>query len=39
MSISINWISAGNLEALRQEGEKVIRGGIAVSTGYSKYVR
>ncbi|MFD0695951.1 Rieske (2Fe-2S) protein [Paenibacillus sp. GCM10027628] len=30
MSDSLNWISAGNLEALKQEGAKVIRGGIAV---------
>ncbi|NOU85492.1 Rieske 2Fe-2S domain-containing protein [Paenibacillus sp. LMG 31460] len=30
MSVSLNWISAGNLEALKQEGAKVIRGGIAV---------
>ncbi|MCU6793980.1 Rieske 2Fe-2S domain-containing protein, partial [Paenibacillus sp. WQ 127069] len=30
MSVSLNWISAGNLEALKQEGAKVIRSGIAV---------
>ncbi|MBM7566368.1 Rieske (2Fe-2S) protein [Paenibacillus sacheonensis] len=30
MGIGANWISAGKLEALQQEGAKVIRGGIAV---------
>ncbi|MCU6794261.1 Rieske (2Fe-2S) protein, partial [Paenibacillus sp. WQ 127069] len=30
MSVSLNWISAGNLEALKQEGAKVIRSGIVV---------
>lgn len=30
MSVSLNWISAGELEALKQAGAKVIRGGIAV---------
>ncbi|NBD24615.1 Rieske (2Fe-2S) protein [Paenibacillus glycinis] len=30
MSVSVNWVSAGDLEALKQEGAKVIRGGIAV---------
>ncbi|MFH5183500.1 Rieske (2Fe-2S) protein [Paenibacillus sp. TAB 01] len=30
MSIRTDWISAGSLEALKQEGAKVIRGGIAV---------
>ncbi|SFI41430.1 Ferredoxin subunit of nitrite reductase or a ring-hydroxylating dioxygenase [Paenibacillus sp. UNC496MF] len=30
MTNGLNWISAGKLEALQQEGAKVIRGGIAV---------
>ncbi|WP_240419670.1 Rieske (2Fe-2S) protein [Paenibacillus periandrae] len=30
MSVSLNWISAGNLEALKQVGTKIIRSGIAV---------
>jgi len=30
MNVSVNWISAGDLEALKQVGKKVIRGGIAV---------
>ncbi|MFC5449739.1 Rieske (2Fe-2S) protein [Paenibacillus aestuarii] len=30
MNVSLNWVSAGDLEALKQVGKKVIRGGIAV---------
>ncbi|MZQ80971.1 Rieske 2Fe-2S domain-containing protein [Paenibacillus sp. 5J-6] len=30
MNVSLNWISAGELEALKLVGKKVIRGGIAV---------